>query len=49
MREAALATCDSLGIHDDSAVEYLCDLVAELMPRVEVGLTGGDLRGVFLG
>jgi hypothetical protein len=49
MREAALATCDSLGIHDDGAAEYLCELVPELLPRIEVGLVRGDLRGVFVG
>ena len=49
MREAALATCDSLGIHDDGAVEYVRALVPESLPRIEVGLARGDLRGVFVG
>lgn len=49
MREAALATCDSLGIHDDGAVEYVCALVPELLPRIDVGLARGDLKGVFVG
>lgn len=49
MREAAVATCDSLRIHEDDAVEYLCELVPELLPRIEVGLAHGDLRGVFVG
>jgi hypothetical protein len=29
-------------------VEYLCDLVPELMPRIELGLSRGDLSGVFV-
>jgi hypothetical protein len=49
LRQAALATCDSLDIHDDGATEYLCALVPELLPRIEVGLACGNLRGVFLG
>jgi hypothetical protein len=48
MREAASVTCDSLDIHDDSSVEYLRALVPELLPRIEVGLAHGDLRGVFV-
>jgi hypothetical protein len=49
MREAAVAACDSLGIHEDGAVGYLCALVPELLPRIEVTLAHGDLRGVFVG
>lgn len=49
IREAALATCDFLGIHDGGAVEYLAALVPELLPRIEVALAHGDLRGVFVG
>jgi hypothetical protein len=48
MHEAALAVCLSLGIRDDRATEYLCDLASDLLPRVEVGLSRGDLRGVFV-
>jgi hypothetical protein len=49
MLQAAVAVCDSLGVHDAGGVEYLRALVPELMPRIEVGLTRGDLRGVFVG
>lgn len=49
MREAAQSACDALGVRDPAAVEYLLALVPELMPRVEVGLAHGDLRGVFAG
>ena len=49
MREAALAVCDALGVQDDDAREYLLALAPELLPRVEVGLARGDLRGVFVG
>jgi hypothetical protein len=49
LREAAESTCDSLGIHDDRAREYLRALVPELLPRIAVGLAHGDLRGVFVG
>jgi len=47
MHEAAIAACDSIGIDDAAATQYLFDLVPELMPRVSVGLAHGDLRGVF--
>jgi len=49
MRDAAHAVCDALDIRDAAAEEYLLALVPELMPRVDVGLECGDLRGVFLG
>jgi hypothetical protein len=49
MLEAASATCDCLGIHDGGGVEYLRALVPELLPRLEVALAYGDLRGVFVG
>jgi len=48
MREAASSVCDALGIGDDRAVAYLSDLAPELLPRIEVGLARGDLRGVFV-
>lgn len=49
MREAALAVCERMGIGDASAVAYLCALVPELMPRIEVCLPREDLRGIFVG
>jgi len=49
LREAALRVCGALGIDDASAREYLCALVPELLPRIEVGLARDDLRGVFVG
>ncbi len=49
MREAALATGDYVGVHDGGAVEYLAALTPELLPRIEVALARGDLRGVFVG
>lgn len=49
LREAAAAACDSLGVDDGGAREYLRDLVPELLPRVEVGLERDDLCGVFVG
>ena len=48
MLEAAGAICDSLGIHDDRAQEYLSNLMPDLLPRVQVGLLRGDLAGVFV-
>jgi hypothetical protein len=47
--EAASAVCDALGLRDADAEEYLRALVPELLPRIEVGLARGDLRGVFPG
>jgi hypothetical protein len=49
LSEAALATCDSLDIDNGGATVYLGSLVPELLPRIEVGLSHGDLRGVFVG
>lgn len=49
MREAALVVCDVLGVDDAAAREYLRALATELLPRIEVGLARGDLRGVFVG
>ena len=48
MREAALSACDVLGIQDVGATQYLAGLVPELLPRIEVALSRGDLRGVFV-
>lgn len=48
LREAAAAACDSLGIGDEAAREYLADYAAELLPRIEVGLARQRLRGVFV-
>ncbi|PKQ19347.1 MAG: hypothetical protein CVT66_10615 [Actinobacteria bacterium HGW-Actinobacteria-6] len=48
LREAAQATCDALGIGDAGAREYLSALAAELPPRIEVALSPGELRGVFV-
>jgi hypothetical protein len=47
--EAVSVMCDSLGIRDGDGVEYLLALVPELLPRIDVGLAHGDLRGVFVG
>jgi hypothetical protein len=41
--------CDALGVQEDDAREYLSTLVPELLPRIEVGIARGDLRGVFAG
>lgn len=46
LREASLTACEALGVQDLGAHAYLCALVPELLPRIEVALTGG-LRGVF--
>jgi hypothetical protein len=48
LREAATAACASLGIDDGCAIRYLADLAPELLPRIEVGLSRDDLRGVFV-
>lgn len=48
LHEAASAVCDALGVHDAGARRYLSDLVPDLLPRVEVGLSREDLRGVFV-
>lgn len=47
LREAALAASRAVGVDGDAAREYLLALVPELLPRMEVGLESGDLRGVF--
>lgn len=43
---AALAVRDSIGL-DDRGGEYLFALAPELLPRIQVGLARGGLRGVF--
>ena len=48
MREAAVTVCVSAGVLDADSQEYLSDLVPDLMPRTELGLSRGDLRGVFV-
>jgi hypothetical protein len=48
LREAALAACEAVGVEEKGAREYLCALVPELQPRIEVALAAGDLRGVFV-
>lgn len=45
--EAALAACETLGVKERGAREYLCALVPELLPRIEVSIDG-DLGGVFV-
>lgn len=48
LRDAAAGACDSLGISDATAREYLADWAAELLPRIEIGLPRQELRGVFV-
>ena len=48
-REAAEGVCDALGIRDEAARKYLAEYAEELLPRIEVALRAGDLRGVFVG
>lgn len=48
MHEAAMTACVSLGIDDDRAIRYLSDLVPDLLPRIDVGLSRDDLHGVFV-
>jgi len=47
--DAATVTCDKLDITEKHAREYLRGLVPELLPRIDVGLKNGELRGVFVG
>lgn len=49
MRDAAVAACDALGIPEGDSRGHLCALAPELLPRIAVGLSCGDLRGVFVG
>lgn len=49
LREAATSLCDDLGVSDAEAREYLSDIVPELLPRIEVAMSRGSLRGVFVG
>jgi hypothetical protein len=48
MRTAAEKACAMLGIDDDVAVAYLRDLMPELLPRIDVGISRSDLGGVFV-
>lgn len=49
LRVAAMDVCRVVGVADDGAQEYLLDVVPELLPRIDVALERGDLRGVFPG
>ena len=49
LRGAAGDVCDALEISDDAARTYLAEYAHELLPRIEVALRAGDLRGVFVG
>lgn len=49
LRQAAVSACEAVGVGDEAAEEYLSDLVPELLPRIAVGLTHGELSGVFVG
>jgi hypothetical protein len=49
LRAAATRACDALGVEDAAARAYLCGLASGLLPRVDVGLANGELRGVFVG
>jgi hypothetical protein len=49
LQDAAAMACDAVGVSDDDAREYLVAIVPELLPRLEVGLAHGSLRGVFVG
>jgi hypothetical protein len=49
LHDAAASACDALGVEDPTARAYLSDLAPELLPRIDVGLTRGNLRGVFVG
>lgn len=44
---AALAACDALEVNDPAARGYLCAVVPELLPRIEVTI-GSGLEGVFV-
>jgi len=48
LRDAAAAACDALGVDDAAARDYLRELAADLLPRVEVALQRDTLRGVFV-
>lgn len=46
---AAGALCERLGMTGEGEQAYLHALLPELLPRIEVGLAHGSLRGVFVG
>lgn len=49
LHEAASAACEALGIFDEDERQYLAAVVHDLLPRTEIGLAHGSLRGVFVG
>lgn len=46
--DAATQVFRTIGLPDAGDADYLRALVPELMPRIEVGLSRGDLSGVFV-
>lgn len=49
LRVASERVCEAIGVTDERAHEYLSALAVELLPRIDVGVARGDLRGVFVG
>jgi hypothetical protein len=45
---AATRACDLLGVEDGDGRDYLCELVSDLLPRIEIGLEHGTLNGIFV-
>jgi hypothetical protein len=48
LRMTASTACDAMGVRAKASREYLRAFASELLPRIEVALSAGDLVGVFL-
>jgi hypothetical protein len=46
---AAIAGSELLGVTELDGRRYLCELIADMLPRIDVGLRYGTLDGVFVG
>jgi Family of unknown function (DUF6179) len=48
LRSSAKKLCDTLGIIDNEKIEYIQKTAIDIYPRIEVGLSTGNIDNVFL-
>lgn len=48
LRSSAKRVCDTLGIGDNEKIEYIQKTAVDIYPRIEVGLSTGNIENIFL-
>lgn len=48
LRNSAKRVCDILGIADNEKIEYIQKTAIDIYPRIEIGLSTGNINNVFL-